>query len=1025
MRRRTATLIFISCFVLLLAAMLYACTPYTQAAVDRFPIYGDSPVNQQNQYEKQSTERKNKVVNRAADAMDRLLNHINSTATSDTGYYLGADFVVNTQDQKPEERSAFVLKLRANLYTYPYELKDANGNVLTDEDGNALVDEDALKIHNQLIKYNDIVLEWYNAMTNVMLIGFYFDGINPNSADPGNNLYLNLQGSKRIFVDFGDSVLYQQMVRLITHFDINSLIGGNSSEEGSMLNTFRDLLKNAVTTNYKEVHNGDVTSLLFYNIDLGAESAGVVTETLTEYIQDIFSPYEDKLDPLTNKYLGFKFSTLGTVEITRLVTTMQYLLSTPSSDVGEIMSGLVIDFEGDSTVQKKTGSETVPFTGRISYDYALRISTNIVIDKTDYKVYQYGCYEYVGDLFIPYLNLELDALIRTDVNETDPEKGLDNSTNRIFAQFYDKSNDDVVIGLYYKDGRSYIDITNLQHLYGGIKFEDLGLPKAYKDGLDVGQLMKTLFDLLDKYIVLAVDELLKPSDGSNYDTLTAAIMANMESTMKDPNVPSSRNTMRIRIDMNLIRIVLRETSENGTEYTNKQLISLVNEMLGIDLESIAAIMGMNIDEMMNNLFVDITYDVDEYSLKIEVKMKASPTDKVGKLVLRLNLYPTHIGEEVKISFPSFAGFKPLQEVMTYSGYMEGQITFAATEKVDLSALLGAFIGDMSGLNTPYILPDGADIYFTAYYDQYIRDQILENGRWTRAGRSAFNVYFYVIQNDRRVDVCRIYANDVSFDTSDPVEEFGYVWVDLICVPGMPRMKIREDLFIKSVYQYMEEDVTDDQTITIGLTTILQAMLEDSWPMFEPDVIRITTSNQTFKDIFRVDELIASISAQIGFKQRVKNIDELESNFAMYTVGEMENLAGDSPYEITLHDSLRVYFDFGDRTVVKRFPLQLRSRFDRDNQQHRLLLPLHGRPVHGRHQGLPGQDNGGRAGKGEDQLARRRGKSVGVGTASGRLPDDGGGVLRSQPAVRLFGRLLLLRILRQVFGPLRRAQYARL
>ncbi|MFA5449593.1 MAG: hypothetical protein WC292_04055, partial [Clostridia bacterium] len=929
MKRRTPLIIISFVAILLVAAMLYACTPYIEATVDRYPVNHGSPINLENQYEPHSEQRRDAVVDRATDAMDNLLDHLNSDETSDTGYYTGADIVINTFDIIESERSAFILKLRANLYTYPYEVKDENGNVILDDDGLPLVDEAKLAIHNELIKYNDIVLEWYDGMTNRMLIGFYFDGINPNSADPGNHLYLNLQGSKRIFLEFGDSVLYQQIVRLITKFDLNTLLGGDSDSEDSVVKDMADLLKRAVTSNYKEVINEDVTSLFFYNVDLGGASAGYVTETLTQYLQDFFGPFEDKLDPLSNKYLGFKFSTLGTTEIVRLLTSMQFFVSTPRSDLGEIMTGLVIDVDGDSRVIKKRKNEqrqwyetveTVPFTARLSFDYSLRISTDIVIDKTDYKVYEYGNYEYVGDLFIPYLDLELDALIRTDVNENNPEKGLDNTTNRVFAQFYDKSNNDVIIGLYYKDEITYIDITNLQHLYGGIKFEDIGLPKAFKEGFDLGELLATVFDMIDTYIVLMVDDLLTPSDDSEYDVLTEAIMANMESTMKDPDDPSSRNTIRLRVTMELIRIVLRETSESGTDYTNKQLISLIDEMLGIELESIAAILGMNVETLMETTFIDITYDVDDYSIRIDVATSNTPSNMKdsGELVLRLDLMPTHIGEAVRISFPTFDNFKPLQKVMTYSGELEGQIIFAATEDVDLSDLMGAFIGDLSGKNTPYVLPEAADIYFTMVYDQYIRDQILSNGRWTRAGRSAFNVQFYVIENDERVDLFRVYANDVSFDTADPIEELGYVWVDLICVENVPRIKVREDLFIESFYQYMGEDVTDEEGITIGLTTIIQAMLEDSWPVFEPEVIRITTSNQTFKDFFRVDELIATISTQIGFKQRVHNIDELESNFAMYTVGEFKNIDGDSPYEIALHDTIKVHFDFGNRIEERDF-----------------------------------------------------------------------------------------------------------
>ena len=65
------------------------------------------------------------------------------------------DFHINTQDN-----SNFVMKLKAHLFTWPYE----------DEFGN--IREDDLKKHNELIKKSTILIEWYNGITNEMLIGF-------------------------------------------------------------------------------------------------------------------------------------------------------------------------------------------------------------------------------------------------------------------------------------------------------------------------------------------------------------------------------------------------------------------------------------------------------------------------------------------------------------------------------------------------------------------------------------------------------------------------------------------------------------------------------------------------------------------------------------------------------------------------------------------------------------------------------------------------------------------------------------
>jgi hypothetical protein len=932
--------------LLLFAAVLYSCVPYTAADEDKYYI-----VDNDDNYPYKDHTTKNQAIDRVTNGIDNLLDHLNEDAIATQGYYIGADIVFNSYNNDTKEESAFILKLRANLFTRPYpeEPDPMSDEYPRQHDDPAYIADLAQykadkALYNETIKKSDIVLEWYEGMTNTMLIGFYFDGVNQNMADAGNNLYLNLQGDKRLFKDFGDTVLFQQMIRLLTQFNLDTILSSATNDESGKdsAKSLNELLKLIITNNYKQVINGEEVSVFFDNVDLKA-----LTSTVTDYLHNFFGPFEDKIDPLTNKYLGFKFSTLGNTSVSTMASDMQFFVM-PMSYFGitsqgdkEIMTGTVIDLSGTSVVTNiikttdsagntttTTDTDNVNFQTRVSFDYSLHISPDIVIDKSDYVLYEYGQYEFVGELFIPNneqkeYELRLNALIRTDVNETD------NSKNRVFAEFRDRANDDLIIGMYYcdepyiiKDQLTYIDIEGLQHLYGGIKFEDLNLPKAYKGGFDLSKLLAFVSDTIDYYIVAMVDELLSPSEDSSYDNLTRVIMSKMESTMKTKDKPESRNTISITIDMDLLRQILRETNPTGGSYDNDQLIATVNEMFGIDLEAMASILGYDVKEIIEDTWIKVTYDVDEYSISVKVYKRnenlqsSSSTYSRSDLIMQLDLKPTKIGRKVKIVFPDFKEFKPLKKVMTYSGYVEGQVIFAMTEEVDLSQLMGTMIGDLNGLNTPYILPNTADVHFRMYYDQYIREQILSNGRWTRTGRSAFDVLFYAIENDVRTDLFHIYANDVSFSTSSPIEELGYVWVHLLCIPDIPKMKIREDYFLRYFYQYMGYDLTDEDEITVGFTDIIKALMEDSYVVFEPDVIRVTTSNDFIKNLFHVDELIGTIAVQVGFVQRVKNIDELENLFAMYTVGELENITGTSPYTVKLHDSVVVYFDFGTRIETR-------------------------------------------------------------------------------------------------------------
>ena len=521
MHRHLKTTILLIAVVVIVALTLFACQPVEQPYKDPYPIQD----GEQNESYKDHTT-KEEAIDKAVDSLENLLRHLDSTIVSDTGYYLGADMLINTEDG-----SAFRLRLEANLYTYPHEVLDANGNVVFGEDGLPLIDPEKQAIHNDIIRYSDIVLEWFDGAANEMLIGFYFDGINPNSVDDGNDLYLNLQGSKRIFKDFGDSVMYQQFIRLITQFNLETVIGSTSSDgqASTSMQSLRDALDLAVTTNYKQTINNDDTTIFFNDVALTA-----IAGTVTDFMQSIFAPFEDKLDPLTNKYLGFLFSTLGVAEFRSIDSDMEFIM-TPNEALGtEILRELVLDARGDSAVpvyNEQTGLttiQTIPYQAHIAAMYDVRVSSNIVFDKSGYTLYDYGNYEYTGDMYIPMLDLELDVLLRTDMNE------IDNKINDVFMNCRDIATDDLIIGMYYENELTYLDIQGLQDLYGGIAFEDIGLPKAYKDGFNLAETLAWLFDFIDTYIVIAVDNILygnrSEAEDSKYAELTSTIMNNITST---------------------------------------------------------------------------------------------------------------------------------------------------------------------------------------------------------------------------------------------------------------------------------------------------------------------------------------------------------------------------------------------------------------------------------------------------------------------------------------------------------------
>ena len=107
----------------------------------------------------------------------------------------------------------------------------------------------------------------------------------------------------------------------------------------------------------------------------------------------------------------------------------------------------------------------------------------------------------------------------------------------------------------------------------------------------------------------------------------------------------------------------------------------------------------------------------------------------------------------------------------------------------------------------------------------------------------------------------------------------------------------------NVGEYLNPD------IALSITTIISALMEDSFVVFQPEQIEITTSNETVQSIFGVESLIGNIATQVGLVQRVFGLEQIKDEFAHYNVGYFEDIYAEGPYTTKLHDTIDVTFTF--------------------------------------------------------------------------------------------------------------------
>lgn len=912
--KKAGRLILIVAAILLLALVLTACELSEPAKGNQYFI--NENVNSGNQRPRD----KDAAIDNVTDGITNLRKYLDSEVISDTGYYMGMEFNVDTEDPVTLDGGNFKLKIQAHLFTYKYEdddgnpiikYKDPNDGRYYDTQNEEGTREEILAedIHNDIIRKSDILIEWYDGASNEMLIGLYFDGKNNDPTDPGNVLYLNIQGAKRSFADFGDTVLYRQLIRLLMNLSVEKLLTAGNLQGDAGVSSIESLFDIAVTDNYQVVLNAPVTSTLFYGI-----AADALATNITEFIQGIFAPFEDKIDPLTLKYLGFRFSEVGRAVINSIASDMQFFTEPdPTSATSEILSGAYLTFTG-ATV---SGGTVYNYVSDVSFEYGAYPPEGIKLDRDFYVPYEYGKYEFTGNLYIPMLNSNFDALIRTDIQQ------YRNEDNNVFMQFRDIANGEVMIGAYYRNERTYIDISGMEYLYGWVDLNEIGFPKVYDESLNLSEALADMFKFINDGIVSIVDSILSPDQNDKENHLLEYIMEKTSKTEKIPGDIFSKNTVTLTVDMVLIKHVLEETG-NGT-YTTRQIIDILDSMLPYSMDQIAIMLGVaNAEVMLDNSYFTFTLNVDTNEITIKLFTNVGVEENEDStLIFQLDLQPRVIGQQVNIADVNFAGFKPLEQIYTYSATMNGNFVFSAAETVDLSKLLSATIGENSGLNTPYKLASNAGITFRLIYDQFVTDHEVE-GVMRKQGRSAFELNVWLTGAESSV-LLRLASDDVAFNNDvyqnqpERAAELGYVWVSIECVSDngvqrIPKVKIREDVFMSSMQAYLDgTSISDDAAnlgntdVNLSITSILFALMEDSYVVMEPEQLEITSSNETLQNLFRVRGLIGNIRANAGFRHRVEGLQSIKNDYGMYQVGQFTDMRGNSPYDTVLHDEIPVYF----------------------------------------------------------------------------------------------------------------------
>ena len=262
-----------------------------------------------------------------------------------------------------------------------------------------------------------------------------------------------------------------------------------------------------------------------------------------------------------------------------------------------------------------------------------------------------------------------DAEIITNINT------VDNSLNEASMTISDAQGTNFFAG-YYKGEYAFVDTTGFcEWLDGAIDLDAFNLPKVYFDNIDLTKIINAGYNNLVKAMLVLLEGMSGDIDTPENEELFNIILENFGN--------DGESVIWYRITEELIQKI------RGDE---ESVMSIVAEALGVDQSRLESYLG---EDFFSSSEVIISYNLDTGVITVTMNQR-------GEMLFEMTLIRDQFNG---ITFPVDAN----PESSAYSKLnipdvttLEFDVSFNVRNgktQTDLSALLGVFVGDTTGVNT--------------------------------------------------------------------------------------------------------------------------------------------------------------------------------------------------------------------------------------------------------------------------------------------------------------------------------------
>ncbi|MDR2267627.1 MAG: hypothetical protein LBE09_08650, partial [Christensenellaceae bacterium] len=740
-------------------------------------------------------------------------------------------------------------------------------------------------------------------------------------------LYYEINGSRNYVPEYTYSGTFSIFYDLIALFDVGGYIFGDPNmfasedefikEEDDMgLDSFANYMRAIIT-------GAELKSLAVYgesdaykNIRISDVSLDKIKEPINDFLTSYIKGYiGDKLDVLSQLFLGFQLSELGNVGVGIInVNTLEMAMRDGSiKNINLVLDGVQTD-------------NIHPFYVSVAYDLTPG-HVDIALDPTDdpdnnpirtsesdpangYWLSRSGETHLKGTLFVDLLNETFDVDLKANLdfsnNETNqflldvrkktvnvPEGSYYHLDKEIASFYYNHNGDELL----------YISLEGLMkdYLGGGIALEELGFPKAKLDGLDMAKEMSY-------YLTMILEQL--SYDITLTDVLNRIGGLGQVTDRLDIFIAKSKTIggtyYELTIDNEFVQAMLGDYSAT--------VLSRLSSYIGVDEEIIMAILGLGI---FDNLKLLVGFDL--ITGEINISLYNSNTRYFVFSLFNQRITDTNFKVQPPSGFePSL--YKDFEAATSLHLHTEGLLYMQGAAETDLSSLLGLFIGDDTGLNSPFALTINDKLYLSADIWEVGDDYFVTATIWLnptlKAGYEG-GVFQFTAADilETEIPLIKIYTSredpeyflielrDLNFSRGVVQKPVKYKASRSGLFDVFTEMRGAGNIFTGDNYNEIYDILSRDTTIELNSEWIVARLSPYNVGGIQYDPIY---------DILGVPNMSASLKLKISFRPLTAEDDQWayaadESMYVLPVIERLSDLAFETMYEAKWHQTAQVYF----------------------------------------------------------------------------------------------------------------------